>query len=160
MAVETSSLFAQVIQDHLELKRKNSALEGKMPISGYMAEDPFENHPLFKTEEQARVEDTMSGQESILQEPTTLDWPAAEDTFIVEPEPVEAEAAESADAPVDTPVDPGPADGELLDAGPAEPGSEHPAEPSENGVETPLPEADAESEEGLWTRSRDFDWGD
>jgi hypothetical protein len=61
LPVETSSLFASVIQDHLELKRKNAELEGDMPINGYRIEDPFQNHPLFKTEEQARVEDTLDG---------------------------------------------------------------------------------------------------
>jgi hypothetical protein len=61
MPVETSSLFANVIQDHLELKRKNAELEGDMPIDGYRIEDPFQNHPLFKTEEQARIEDTLDG---------------------------------------------------------------------------------------------------
>jgi hypothetical protein len=61
MTVETPSLFASVIQDHLELKRRNAELEGNMPIDEYRAEDPFENHPLFKTEEQARIEDTLDG---------------------------------------------------------------------------------------------------
>ena len=32
-----------------------------MPIDRYKAEDPFDNHPLFKTEEQARLEETMDG---------------------------------------------------------------------------------------------------
>ena len=68
-------MFAQVIQDHLELKRRNAALEHEMPLERYMNDDPFENHPLFKTEEQARVEDTMDGQQSIEDEPTPLDWP-------------------------------------------------------------------------------------
>jgi hypothetical protein len=62
--VETSSLFAQVIQDHLELKQKNSELEGELPLDRYKSDDPFENHPLFKTEEQARIEETMDGEES------------------------------------------------------------------------------------------------
>src|SRR5512142_1214305 len=81
MSVETSSFFAQVIQDHLELKRRNAELEGEMPLERYMSEDPFDNHPLFKSEEQARVEETMSGQDSIAEEPTSLDWPVDE-TFI------------------------------------------------------------------------------
>lgn len=110
MSVETSSFFAQVIQDHLELKRRNAELEGEMPLERYMSEDPFDNHPLFKSEEQARVEETMSGQDSIVEESTSLDWPV-EDTFI--------------DAPATE------------------------------------PDAESESEEsGLWSRSRDFDWGD
>ena len=96
MTVETPSLFASVIQDHLELKRKNAELEGNMPIEEYRIEDPFENHPLFKTEEQARIEDTLDGH-------------------------------------------PGVASAE-------QPG------PKEESVES--------SEEGLWGRSRDFDWGD
>jgi hypothetical protein len=61
MPVDTSSLFAQVIQDHLELKERNSSLDDRMPIDRYKVEDPFDNHPLFKTEEQARLEETMDG---------------------------------------------------------------------------------------------------
>src|SRR5215813_4884865 len=76
MAVDTSSMFAQVIQEHLELKRRNSALEHEMPLGKYMTEDPFENHPLFKTEEQARIEDTMDGVVGIESHTTSLDWPS------------------------------------------------------------------------------------
>jgi hypothetical protein len=59
MTVETPSFFNQVIEDHLELKRRNAELEGNLPLERYMSGDPFENHPLFKTEEQARLEETM-----------------------------------------------------------------------------------------------------
>ena len=97
MAVETPSLFTQVIQEHLELKRRNAALEHEMPLEKYMREDPFENHPLFKTEEQARIEDTF-----------------------------------------DTPP---------------------PLEPSEATVEMEA-EPTEQTDESLWSRSRDFDWGD
>jgi len=120
MAVDTPSLFAQVIQEHLELKRRNAALEHEMPLNRYFNDDPFENHPLFKTEEQARVEDTMDGMQSIVDEPTSLDWPSAEDTFVGVPA---VEAAEEDSAVAD----------------------EEPAD---------------KSDESLWTRSRDFDWGD
>ena len=65
MPVETPSVFANVIQEHLELKRRNQELEGDMPLQKYESEDPFQNHPLFKTEEQARIEETMDGEESI-----------------------------------------------------------------------------------------------
>jgi hypothetical protein len=118
MSVETPSLFAEVIQEHLELKRRNAALEHEMPLEKYMSDDPFENHPLFKTEEQARVEDTMDGMQSIVDEPTSLDWPTSENTF---PDP--------AVEPVD------------------------PKEPAKDGEEE-------QSDENLWSRSRDFDWGD
>src|SRR5256886_1405605 len=65
MQVETSSsLFTKVIQDHLELKERNSSLESSMPIGRYKDDDPFQNHPLFKTEEQARLEETMDGEEA------------------------------------------------------------------------------------------------
>ncbi len=97
MTVETPSLFASVIQDHLDLKRRNAELEGDMPIDGYRIEDPFQNHPLFKTEEQARIEDTLDGHPGV--------------------------------ATVEQVV------------------------PAEASVE-------AHSEDGLWGRSRDFDWGD
>jgi hypothetical protein len=95
MPVETPSLFANVIQDHLELKRRNAELEGDMPIDRYRVEDPFENHPLFKTEEQARIEDTLDGHPGV-----------------ASVEPVAEETVEAHD------------------------------------------------EDGLWGRSRDFDWGD
>ena len=103
MPVETPSLFAQVIQDHLELKQKNAQLEPELPLDRYKNEDPFENHPLFKTEEQARLEETMDGEQPAIQvEPITLKWPG------------------------------------------------------EDGAE----EAAGESSDSLWSRSRDFDWGD
>ena len=61
MPVETPSLFRQVIQDHLALRERNATLERAMPLDRYKSEDPFQNHPLFKTEEQARLEETMDG---------------------------------------------------------------------------------------------------
>jgi hypothetical protein len=103
MPVDTSSLFAQVIQDHLELKERNARLEDKMPLTQYKTEDPFDNHPLFKTEEQARLEETMDGEEpAVAAEPVAVAWPG------------EATADAAAPAP----------------------------------------------EDSLWSRSRDFDWGD
>jgi hypothetical protein len=119
-SVDSPSQFAQVIQEHLELKRRNAALEHEMPIEKYMNDDPFENHPLFKTEEQARVEDTMDGVQSIEDEVTSLDWPVSEDTFIDSP----------------TVISP----------------------PPESDDEDP--KSEEASDESLWSRSRDFDWGD
>ena len=113
MPVDTASLFATVIQEHLELRRRNAALEHEMPLERYMPDDPFENHPLFKTEEQARIEDTLDGAQSIVDEPTSVEWPAASQAVFAEESPVEAD------------------------------------EQSSEG-----------SDEALWSRSRDFDWGD
>jgi hypothetical protein len=108
MAVETPSLFARVIQDHLELKRRNAELEGAMPIDGYQIDDPFDNHPLFKTEEQARLEETMDGDEPAVQiASAVLPWPGEESV-------------------------------------------EHVTVESSNGGE----------DTSLWSKSRDFDWGD
>jgi hypothetical protein len=112
MTVETPGLFAQVIQDHLELKRKNSTLDGDMPIDRYMSEDPFENHPLFKSEEQARIEETMDGSEPAIAT-EEISWPGVE---LQAEEVVEAHAFATAE---------------------------------ESGEDS-----------GLWSRSRDFDWGD
>jgi hypothetical protein len=83
MPVETPSLFAQVIKDHLELKDRNSDLDRQMPIDRYRSDDPFENHPLFKTEEQARLEETMDGVEPDFVAHSTataviLPWPGEE----------------------------------------------------------------------------------
>ncbi len=103
MPVETPSLFARVIQDHLELKRRNAELDGKMPIDAYRVDDPFDNHPLFKSEEQARLEETLEGIEApeVVTAAVTLGWPGEESATLGE-----------------------------------------------------------ETDEGLWSRSRDFDWGD
>jgi hypothetical protein len=81
MPVETPSLFANIIQDHLELKRRNAEIENDLPIDRYKSDDPFENHPLFKSEEQARIEETMDGQESLPAAPLELvqDTPPAVD---------------------------------------------------------------------------------
>ena len=80
MPVETPSIFAKVIQDHLELKERNARLEETMPLGHYVATDPFDNHPLFKTEEQARLEETIDGEEAVVpDQPTVLAWPG-EDT--------------------------------------------------------------------------------
>lgn len=79
MPVETPSLFAKVIQDHLELKERNSRLDDSMPLKQYKNSDPFDNHPLFKTEEQARLEETMDGEEPAVVDSVVLAWPG-EDT--------------------------------------------------------------------------------
>ncbi|HZO35222.1 MAG TPA: hypothetical protein VFB17_09110 [Gaiellaceae bacterium] len=118
MAVETPSLFTQVIQEHLELKRRNAALEHEMPLDKYITDDPFENHPLFKTEEQARIEDTMDGVQTIVDHETTLDWPSVEDTFTAPPADPADDATVESNAPAE------------------------------------------QTDETLWSRSRDFDWGD
>jgi len=74
MPVETPSYFAQVIKDHLELKERNASLDDHMPIDRYKNDDPFDNHPLFKTEEQARLEETMDGEPAFVAV-ETLPWP-------------------------------------------------------------------------------------
>jgi hypothetical protein len=104
MPVETPSIFSRVIQEHLELKRRNAELEGEMPLKSYEANDPFDNHPLFKSEQQARLEETMDGTEpAVAVTGGTLPWPG------------------------------------------------------ENSLEQV---AAASADDGLWGRSRDFDWGD
>ena len=95
MPVETPSLFSKIIHDHLELKRRNAGLEPAMPIERYRTEDPFDNHPLFKTEEQARLEETMDGTQpavvSHIAAPTaTVSWPG-EDTMETSPSSSELE---------------------------------------------------------------------
>ena len=72
------SPFASVIQDHLELKKQNAELDGKMPLDRYQIEDPFENHPLFKSEEQARIEETLDGEPAVELHSLALPWPGEE----------------------------------------------------------------------------------
>jgi hypothetical protein len=106
MTLEGNLSFASVIEEHLELKRRNSALEREMPLARYRNEDPFQNHPLFKSEEQARIEETLAGDEPLADsEELVLAWPVAEET-------------------------------------------------------DPAMEQRSDTEDSLWGRSREFDWGD
>ena len=98
---DSSSSLSKAIQEHLDLKQRNAGLDSTMPLDRYSIEDPFENHPLFKSEEQARLEETLESA------PTTESQPAAQ------------WPGEKSDEP----------EGPALD-------------------------------EGLWGRSRDFDWGE
>ena len=79
MPVETPSIFAQVIKEHLDLKERNARLGGAMPIEHYKDGDPFENNPLFKSEEQARIEETMDGVEPDFSDASLENvWPGEE----------------------------------------------------------------------------------
>ena len=73
-AGEDASSLARAIQEHLDLKERNAGLNGDMPLDRYSVEDPFENHPLFKSEEQARLEETLEGCERILND-EFIDYP-------------------------------------------------------------------------------------
>jgi hypothetical protein len=108
MPVETPSLFARVIQEHLELKGRNAEVEHDMPIDRYAADDPFDNHPLFKTEEQARLEETMDGEPAVQLDSVPLAWSGEES--------------------------------------------------AEDVASTSEPESAEDT--GLWSKTRDFDWGD
>ena len=98
MPVETPSLFAEVIKHHLALKEQNSTLDRRMPIDRYKNEDPFQNHPLFKTEEQARLEETMDGAPDFVAHgvgpgsaDSSLPWPGEEAAEAVAPPAAEIE---------------------------------------------------------------------
>jgi hypothetical protein len=73
MSTDTSSLFASAIREHLELKARNSGLD--MPLDHYLDGDPLENHPLFKSEEQARIEETLDGEPAADLSSERLPWP-------------------------------------------------------------------------------------
>ena len=66
------SLFASVIEEHLALKRRNAHLNSMQPLERYEVADPFENHALFKSEYQARLEEEETGEHPAV----TLDWPS------------------------------------------------------------------------------------
>ena len=119
MPVETPSIFSKIIEEHLELKRRNAELEGDLPLSRYVNDDPFQNHPLFKTEEQARLEETMDGTEPAVSE------------LVETVEPEEALQAWTEAAVVHAAPEP-----------------------------EPVAAAPAAEDDGMWGRSRDFDWGD
>ena len=77
-AVDPDSLFASAIREHLELKARNAGLESDMPIDPYLEGDPLENHPLFKSEEQARIEETLDGEPAAVLSSERLPWPGEE----------------------------------------------------------------------------------
>lgn len=81
-----ASPFASVIQEHLDLKSKNAELNDEMPLDRYQIEDPFENHPLFKSEEQARIEETLDGEPAVELHSLALPWPGEETVEDVSPE--------------------------------------------------------------------------
>jgi len=122
---DEASPLARAIQEHLDLKQRNSELDGAMPIDRYSVADPFENHPLFKSEEQARLEETLEGLEAqdLAAQGVAAQGVAAQDL-----------AAQGVETPSPTPGLPWP-------------GEEKPPE-------------GAALDEGLWGRSRDFDWGE
>ncbi|HWQ23200.1 MAG TPA: hypothetical protein VNK94_03745 [Gaiellaceae bacterium] len=81
---ELESPFAQAIREHLELKARNAALEEEMPLERYLEADPVENHPLFKSEEQARIEETLDGEPAAQLSSERLPWPGEETVEDVE----------------------------------------------------------------------------
>lgn len=111
-SVDGETPFSRAIEEHLSLKKRNAGLDGSMPIDRYEVVDPMENHPLFKSEEQARLEETLE---------TMPEQELAELA-----DPVEAEPAVSSSLPW----------------------------PGQNDAEGPA------LDEGLWGKSRDFDWGE
>ena len=123
MAVDTSSMFAQVIQDHLELKRRNAALEHEMPLE-QVHERRSVREPSALQDRGAGAVRGHDGRRPVIEdEATSLDWPTTEDTFI--------------DAPAAAPP-----------------------RPTRRRKRTRQSDADERSDESLWSRSRDFDWGD
>lgn len=111
MATTGESDFSRAIEEHLSLKKRNATLGGTMPIERYEVVDPMENHPLFKSEEQARLEETMETVPSVNGTPALTEEPATN-------------------------------------------GSSALPWPGENDAEGPA------LDEGLWGKSRDFDWGE
>lgn len=83
-AAESDSAFADAIREHLSLKNRNAHLDSDMPLERYLEEDPLENHPLFKSEEQARIEETMGGEPASELTAERLPWPGEETVEDVE----------------------------------------------------------------------------
>ena len=64
----SGSLFASAIEHHLELKRRNQHLDDDLPLEEFQDDDPFDNHPLFKTEADARREEEETGEHPVVPE--------------------------------------------------------------------------------------------
>jgi hypothetical protein len=76
VSLEKEPSFARIIEEHLELRRRNSRLHRAVRGDRYR-EDPFESHPLFGSEERARLEDALGGwvSERDLESSQLLAWP-------------------------------------------------------------------------------------
>jgi hypothetical protein len=83
-ATESDSAFADAIREHLALKNRNARLDSDMPLERYLEDDPLDNHPLFKSEEQARIEETMDGEPASELTAERLPWPGEETVEDVE----------------------------------------------------------------------------
>lgn len=81
---DTDSAFADAIREHLALRDRNAHLDPDMPLERYLDEDPLENHPLFKSEEQARIEETLSGEPGLDLSSERVPWPGEETAEDVE----------------------------------------------------------------------------
>jgi hypothetical protein len=90
--IEIESPFAQAIREHLDLKARNSGLDGEMPLDPYLTGDPLENHPLFKSEEQARIEETLDGEPAAELSAERMPWPGEETVENVDSGPALDEA--------------------------------------------------------------------
>ena len=77
-------MFGQAIREHLELRERNASLDTEMPLDRYLDEDPLENHPLFKSEEQARIEETLDGEPAAQLSSERQPWPGEETVEDVE----------------------------------------------------------------------------
>ena len=78
-----ASAFEEAIKEHLELSRRNSALEERLPLDRYRSEETS-NHSLFRPEAEARLEDT---QEFVLDWPVPSERTAAVDSWLVREAP-------------------------------------------------------------------------
>jgi hypothetical protein len=121
LSTDADTPFSRAIEEHLSLKKRNAGLDGEMPLERYERADPMENHPLFKSEEQARLEETF---ETMPEQPFVADFEEAADS----PEPTAAVPERAL-----TPALPW---------------------PGQDDAEGPA------LDEGLWGKSRDFDWGE
>ena len=69
----SSSLFSSAIEHHLELKRRNQHLEQELPLDSFETDGLFDNHPLFKSEADARREEDETGEHPVLSIPVAPD---------------------------------------------------------------------------------------
>jgi hypothetical protein len=136
LSIDADTPFSRAIEEHLSLKKRNAGLDGAMPLDRYEQADPMENHPLFKSEEQARLEETF---ETMPEEPLVAEeTPHSNGSHEPARVPVASTASETPEPP------------------------DSPEAPVTNSLPWPgQDEAEGPAlDEGLWGKSRDFDWGE
>jgi hypothetical protein len=70
--------FGRAIREHLELKRRNSLLDGTMPLDRYREQDAVGSRPPFEPQESTRLQEATRFEEARHESALADVWPDRE----------------------------------------------------------------------------------